>query len=190
VTEKNWQAYSTFRMTSQQAKKGKQWSLQDQQQELKNKPQVSTPKNLPKKDTSHSLLTLKVMAEGQDFPLRCCTRPAPQEYGEAGEMRWKPLSCARDTQWLCAQVPSSHDRIAVTLAFIRCLYEHRKNEYYNSKDRNMTNYIDGFVLPIPRIYLNEYKKVAEKVAEIWKKYGAIAYFEFVGDDLFLGFSGK
>ncbi len=49
----------------------------------------------------------------------------------------------------------------------------------------MTDYIDGFVLPIPRIYLDEYKKVAEKVAEIWKEYGAIAYFEFVGDDLSL-----
>lgn len=49
----------------------------------------------------------------------------------------------------------------------------------------MTNYIDGFVLPIPRIHLEEYKKVAEKVAEIWKEYGAIAYYEFVGDDLFL-----
>lgn len=49
----------------------------------------------------------------------------------------------------------------------------------------MKNYIDGFVLPIPKIYLDEYKKVAEKVAEIWKAYGAIAYFEFVGDDLSL-----
>ena len=49
----------------------------------------------------------------------------------------------------------------------------------------MTNYIDGFVLPIPRIYIDEYKKAAEKVAEIWKEYGATAYFEFVGDDLSL-----
>lgn len=49
----------------------------------------------------------------------------------------------------------------------------------------MTNYIDGFVVPIPRIYLEEYKKAAEKIAEIWKEYGALAYFEFVGDDLFL-----
>lgn len=49
----------------------------------------------------------------------------------------------------------------------------------------MKNYIDGFVLPVPRMYLDEYKKVAEKVAEIWKEYGALAYFEFVGDDLFL-----
>jgi len=49
----------------------------------------------------------------------------------------------------------------------------------------MTNYIDGFVLPVPRIHLSEYRSVAEKVAEIWKEYGAIAYFEFVGDDLSL-----
>jgi len=47
----------------------------------------------------------------------------------------------------------------------------------------MANYIDGFVLPIPRIHLNEYKNVAEKVAEIWKEYGAVAYFEYVGEDL-------
>ena len=47
----------------------------------------------------------------------------------------------------------------------------------------MENYIDGFVLPVPRIHLNEYKRVAEKVAEIWKEYGALAYFEYVGEDL-------
>lgn len=47
----------------------------------------------------------------------------------------------------------------------------------------MTNYIDGFVLPVPQIYLNAYRRVAEKVAEIWKEYGALAYFEYVGEDL-------
>ncbi|TMU56616.1 DUF1428 domain-containing protein [Flagellimonas algicola] len=47
----------------------------------------------------------------------------------------------------------------------------------------MTNYIDGFVFPIRSIYLEEYQNVAEKVAEIWKEFGATAYFEFVGDDM-------
>lgn len=56
---------------------------------------------------------------------------------------------------------------------------------HKTPDENSTNYIDGFILPIPRIYLNEYRKVAEKVAEIWKEHGAIAYFEFIGDDLYL-----
>jgi len=48
---------------------------------------------------------------------------------------------------------------------------------------NKTNYIDGFVLPIPRIHMDEYKRIAEAIAEVWKEYGAIAYFEYVGDDL-------
>jgi uncharacterized protein YbaA (DUF1428 family) len=47
----------------------------------------------------------------------------------------------------------------------------------------MAQFIDGFVLPVPRIYLKEYKVVAEKVAEIWKEFGAIAYCEYVGEDL-------
>ena len=49
----------------------------------------------------------------------------------------------------------------------------------------MENYIDGFIFPVSRIYLDEYKSVAEKVAEIWKEYGALAYFEYVGEDLTL-----
>ncbi len=49
----------------------------------------------------------------------------------------------------------------------------------------MTNYIDGFVFPIPKIHLEEYRTIAEKVASIWKEYGALAYFEYVGEDLTL-----
>ncbi len=49
----------------------------------------------------------------------------------------------------------------------------------------MESYIDGFVLPVPKKHLDEYKNVAEQVAEIWKEYGALAYFEYVGEDLML-----
>ena len=47
----------------------------------------------------------------------------------------------------------------------------------------MAQYIDGFVLPVPRDRVNEYKRVAEAVAEIWKEHGALEYLEYVGDDL-------
>lgn len=47
----------------------------------------------------------------------------------------------------------------------------------------MANYIDGFILPIPQKHLDEYKGVAEKVAKIWKEHGALAYFEYVGEDM-------
>ena len=49
----------------------------------------------------------------------------------------------------------------------------------------MANYIDGFVLPIPRSRLENYKRVVEAVAEIWKEHGALDYREYVGDDLTL-----
>lgn len=47
----------------------------------------------------------------------------------------------------------------------------------------MTPYIDGFILPVPQIYLSEYKRAAEQIAEVWKDYGALAYYEYVGEDL-------
>jgi uncharacterized protein YbaA (DUF1428 family) len=49
----------------------------------------------------------------------------------------------------------------------------------------MTNYIDGFVLPVPRAELETYKAVVMKVAEIWKEYGAQDYTEYVADDITL-----
>ena len=49
----------------------------------------------------------------------------------------------------------------------------------------MANYIDGFVLPVPRDQLETYREVVEKVAEIWKEHGALDYSEFVGDDFSL-----
>ena len=49
----------------------------------------------------------------------------------------------------------------------------------------MASYIDGFVLPIPHNRLEEYRRVVETVAEIWKEHGALDYWEYVGDDLTL-----
>ncbi|MBT8313629.1 MAG: DUF1428 domain-containing protein, partial [Maribacter sp.] len=39
----------------------------------------------------------------------------------------------------------------------------------------MTNYIDGFVFPVPQKYLVQYQRVVETVANIWKQHGALAY---------------
>lgn len=49
----------------------------------------------------------------------------------------------------------------------------------------MTRYVDGFVFPVPRASLGDYKRVAEAAAEVWKEHGALDYREFVGDDLSL-----
>ncbi len=47
----------------------------------------------------------------------------------------------------------------------------------------MAHYVDGFVFPIPRKHLNEYRRVARAAAEIWKEHGALDYREYIGDDL-------
>ncbi|MDJ0941680.1 MAG: DUF1428 domain-containing protein [Woeseiaceae bacterium] len=47
----------------------------------------------------------------------------------------------------------------------------------------MADYIDGFVVPVSRDCLDEYRRLAEAVASIWKEHGALDYLEYVGDDL-------
>jgi len=44
-------------------------------------------------------------------------------------------------------------------------------------------YVDGFLLVVPKKNLKTYKKIAQMAGRIWKKYGALEYFECVGDDL-------
>ncbi|MEO8638024.1 MAG: DUF1428 domain-containing protein [Candidatus Taylorbacteria bacterium] len=44
-------------------------------------------------------------------------------------------------------------------------------------------YVDGFVIPIKKRDLAAYRKMATWGAKTWKKYGALEYFECVGDDL-------
>lgn len=47
----------------------------------------------------------------------------------------------------------------------------------------MSQYIDAFTFPIQRIHLEAYRQIAEQVAKIWREHGALAYFEYEGDDL-------
>ena len=44
-------------------------------------------------------------------------------------------------------------------------------------------YVDGFVLPIPKRKRDAYKKMAKKAGKIWMEYGALQYFECMGDDV-------
>jgi uncharacterized protein YbaA (DUF1428 family) len=44
-------------------------------------------------------------------------------------------------------------------------------------------YVDGFVLAIQKKKLNAYRKMASQGGKIWKKHGALQFFECAGDDL-------
>jgi uncharacterized protein YbaA (DUF1428 family) len=47
----------------------------------------------------------------------------------------------------------------------------------------MSNYVDGFILPIATSKLAAYRRMAKKASSIWREHGALAYFECAGDDL-------
>lgn len=47
----------------------------------------------------------------------------------------------------------------------------------------MARYVDGYVIPLPKKGLATYRKMAKGGARVWKKHGALEYFECIGDDL-------
>lgn len=44
-------------------------------------------------------------------------------------------------------------------------------------------YVDGFVVPVPKDKIEEYRKMAAEAALIWKEHGALDYKECVADDM-------
>lgn len=44
------------------------------------------------------------------------------------------------------------------------------------------NYVDGFIIPIPRKNTAAYKKMASEGCKVWKKFGALDYKECMLDD--------
>lgn len=48
------------------------------------------------------------------------------------------------------------------------------------------SYVDGFVIPVHRNRLTDYRKLATKAGKTWLKHGALSYVESVADDVKLG----
>lgn len=47
-------------------------------------------------------------------------------------------------------------------------------------------YVDGFVLPVKKSKIAEYKKMAKLACKVWKSYGALDYVECIADDVKMG----
>ncbi|MGH8249637.1 MAG: DUF1428 domain-containing protein [Steroidobacteraceae bacterium] len=45
------------------------------------------------------------------------------------------------------------------------------------------HYVDGFVLPVPKRRLADYRKMARLAGRISREYGALQYFECIADDV-------
>jgi uncharacterized protein YbaA (DUF1428 family) len=44
-------------------------------------------------------------------------------------------------------------------------------------------YVDGYVVPVPKKKLQEYRRMARKAGNIWREYGALQVRECVADDV-------
>ena len=47
----------------------------------------------------------------------------------------------------------------------------------------MANYVDGFVLPIPKRNPGEYRRMSRKAGKVWREHGALDYVECIADDV-------
>jgi uncharacterized protein YbaA (DUF1428 family) len=47
----------------------------------------------------------------------------------------------------------------------------------------MSQYVDGFVIAVPKRNLAAYRRMAAAAGRVWREYGALDYKECVGDDL-------
>lgn len=45
------------------------------------------------------------------------------------------------------------------------------------------NYVDGFVVPVPKKNLAAYRRMARRIGKIWLEHGALQYTECVADDV-------
>lgn len=47
----------------------------------------------------------------------------------------------------------------------------------------MPQYVDGFVMTVPKKNKAAYTKIAKKAGKVWMEHGALAYYETVGEDM-------
>jgi uncharacterized protein YbaA (DUF1428 family) len=47
----------------------------------------------------------------------------------------------------------------------------------------MPKYVDGFVIPVPKKKLADYRRMAQKSGKIWMEHGALEFVECVADDV-------
>ena len=44
-------------------------------------------------------------------------------------------------------------------------------------------YVDGYVVPVPKKKLQDYRRMAQKAGKVWRDHGALEYMECVADDV-------
>jgi uncharacterized protein YbaA (DUF1428 family) len=47
-------------------------------------------------------------------------------------------------------------------------------------------YVDGFIVPVPKKKLDDYRRIARLAGKVWRDHGALDYKECVADDVKMG----
>ena len=50
----------------------------------------------------------------------------------------------------------------------------------------MPQYVDGFVVPVPKDKIDEYRAIAADAGGLWREHGALEYRECIADDVAVG----
>jgi uncharacterized protein YbaA (DUF1428 family) len=51
------------------------------------------------------------------------------------------------------------------------------------EEEKMARYVDGFVLPVPKNKIEDYRRLAELAGTIWREHGALDYKECIAEDV-------
>src|SRR5690606_34777611 len=47
-------------------------------------------------------------------------------------------------------------------------------------------YVDGFIVPVPKKNVDDYRRIARKAGKVWREHGALDYQECIADDVKVG----
>lgn len=47
----------------------------------------------------------------------------------------------------------------------------------------MRRYVDGFVLPVPKDRVEDYRRMAEDAGKVWREHGALEFVECIAEDV-------
>ncbi|MGQ0675162.1 MAG: DUF1428 domain-containing protein [Rhodospirillales bacterium] len=50
----------------------------------------------------------------------------------------------------------------------------------------MAEYVDGFIVPVPKRNVGAYRRMARKAGRIWREHGALEFRECIADDVKMG----
>jgi uncharacterized protein YbaA (DUF1428 family) len=50
----------------------------------------------------------------------------------------------------------------------------------------MTKYVDGYVVPVPKKKVQDYRRLAQRAGKLWREHGALEFREWVAEDVKMG----